>query len=94
MWSHFSTDGPGISRDYPPWRINFVNIPLRLLCTRGIKDEPSRVVWLAGRFIRISWRSSGIKYLTGSLPEIGLGHEACIRGQGSSKGFSVIARTS
>jgi len=40
--------------------INLVNIPLRLPHTRGIKDKPSRVVWLAGRFIRISWRSSGI----------------------------------
>jgi hypothetical protein len=47
---------------FPISGINFVNIPLRLSRTRGIKDEPSRVVWLAGRFIRISWRSSGIKY--------------------------------
>ena len=46
---------------FPRSGINFVNIPLRHPDTRGIKDYPSRVVWLAGRFIRISRRSSGIK---------------------------------
>jgi len=41
---------------------NFVNTPLRYAIHRAITIEPSRAVWLAGRFNRISRRSSGIKH--------------------------------
>jgi len=54
-------ESPVATGGFPLSGLNFVNIPLRVPRTRGIKDKPSRVVWLAGRFIRISWRSSGIK---------------------------------
>jgi hypothetical protein len=43
-----------------PDRALFVNTPLRSPARPWYKKKPSRVVWLAGRFIRISRRSSGI----------------------------------
>ncbi len=41
-------------------RPNPVNLRLRVWHERGIKEYVESSVWLAGRFIRISRRSSGI----------------------------------